>query len=87
MMRRYLPKDIVGAKKQGFSAPDASWFRGESIDYVKRSLFDDHAPIFDLLNLERLKNLVGFICSEGKKNRRLLIWSLLNINHYLKNTF
>ena len=86
MMRRYLPKDIVSAKKQGFSAPDASWFRGESIDYVKRSLFDDHAPIFDLLNFGEIKNLVNEHL-EGKKNRRLLIWSLLNINHYLKNTF
>ena len=29
MMGRYLPKDVVSAKKQGFSAPDASWFRGK----------------------------------------------------------
>ena len=24
--------------KQGFSSPDASWFRGESIEYIKKLL-------------------------------------------------
>ncbi len=29
-MERYVPEDITGREKQGFAAPDASWFRGES---------------------------------------------------------
>src|SRR5690606_10555598 len=33
-MNRIIPTDITQRRKQGFSAPDASWFRGESIDYV-----------------------------------------------------
>ena len=27
-MRRYIPEDIVKREKQGFSSPDASWFKG-----------------------------------------------------------
>ena len=34
----FLPKEVVEREKQGFSAPDASWFKGESIDYVLREL-------------------------------------------------
>ena len=40
VMKRYIPEDITSAQKQGFSSPDASWFKGESIDFVKRSLLD-----------------------------------------------
>ena len=40
-MRQFLPAEITGAQKQGFSAPDASWFKGESIDFVRRSLLND----------------------------------------------
>jgi asparagine synthase (glutamine-hydrolysing) len=34
VMQRYVPEKITSGIKQGFSAPDASWFKGESIDYV-----------------------------------------------------
>ena len=33
-MSRVIPEDVAARAKQGFSAPDASWFRGESVDYV-----------------------------------------------------
>jgi hypothetical protein len=33
-MQRYIPEQITNGIKQGFSAPDASWFKEESIDYV-----------------------------------------------------
>ncbi|HMK38895.1 MAG TPA: asparagine synthase (glutamine-hydrolyzing), partial [Bacteroidota bacterium] len=34
VMSRYIPAEVADAEKQGFSAPDASWFKGESMDYV-----------------------------------------------------
>jgi asparagine synthase (glutamine-hydrolysing) len=37
VMQRYVPEQITSAVKQGFSAPDASWFKGESIEYVRES--------------------------------------------------
>ena len=33
---KYIPDNISKATKQGFSAPDASWFKGESIDFVRK---------------------------------------------------
>ena len=35
VMQRYVPEAITNQVKQGFSGPDASWFRGDSIDYVR----------------------------------------------------
>jgi asparagine synthase (glutamine-hydrolysing) len=75
-MTRYVPADVAGGVKQGFSAPDASWFRGESIDYVRCVLLDRRARIYDYLDFDVAKRLIADHI-EGRENRRLLIWSLI----------
>ncbi len=75
-MARHIPEEITQAVKQGFSAPDASWFRGESIDYVRRTLLQPDARIFTWLDRKTVRGLVDDHLS-GRQNRRLLIWSLL----------
>ena len=82
MMSRYIPTEIIEAKKQGFSSPDASWFKGESIDFVRSKLLDEKAPIFDYLDVGETKSLVNEHLT-GQQNRRLLIWSLLSVNEFL----
>lgn len=74
----YLEKQITENAKQGFSSPDASWFRGESIEYVKKEL-SHVSEVFD-------QNAVNRIFTEhaaGEKNNRLAIWSLLYLNKIL----
>ena len=44
-MGRHLPEAALTNAKQGFSGPDASWFRGESIDYVRRTLLVGRAHL------------------------------------------
>jgi asparagine synthase (glutamine-hydrolysing) len=82
-MRRHIPAEVTEREKQGFSAPDASWFKGESIDYVRRELFNGHARIYDYLDREAVRGLVEDHLS-GRENRRLLIWSLLNVEKWLQ---
>jgi asparagine synthase (glutamine-hydrolysing) len=81
-MRRYVPDKVSSAVKQGFSAPDASWFRGDSIDYVKRVLFDRKAAIYDVLDREAVLQLVQEHL-DGRQNRRLLVWSLLYLETFI----
>jgi asparagine synthase (glutamine-hydrolysing) len=81
-MQNFISDDILSATKQGFSAPDASWFKGDSIDYVKNSLYDKNAKIYEFLNRKTVNSLVNEHL-EGKQNRRLLIWSLLNFEQTL----
>ena len=83
MMNRYIPIDITIAEKQGFSAPDASWFKGESIDYVKRTLLNSNARLYDVLDRQAVVPLVEQHL-RGEENRRLLIWSLLNVEAWMK---
>ncbi len=81
VMARYVPQELTERVKQGFSAPDSSWFKGESIDYVRRQLFNPHAIIYEFLDQQTVHNLVNEHL-EGKQNRRLLIWSLLNVENW-----
>lgn len=83
VMSRYIPADIVEAKKQGFSSPDASWFKGESIDFVRSKLLEEKAPIYDYLDIGETKALVNEHLT-GQQNRRLLIWSLISFNEFLE---
>jgi len=78
VMKRYIPQAITEKEKQGFSAPDASWFKGESIDYVRRVIYNPRANIYQFLDPAAVHGLVEEHL-EGRQNRRLLIWSLLNL--------
>ena len=82
-MERYIPAVITEREKQGFSAPDASWFKGESIDYIHSALYDKRARIYDFLDRESVQRLVNEHL-QGKQNRRLLIWSLLNVEQWCR---
>jgi asparagine synthase (glutamine-hydrolysing) len=81
-MQRHIPERVTEAVKQGFSAPDASWFKGESIDYVRETLYRPRARLFDYLDRTSTLALVDEHLA-GRQNRRLLIWSLLNLEEWL----
>jgi asparagine synthase (glutamine-hydrolysing) len=82
-MSRLVPEDITQRAKQGFSAPDASWFRGESIDYVERLLLDPSARIYGFLNPTYIRERLEEHMS-GRVNRRLFIWSLLSFEWWCR---
>jgi asparagine synthase (glutamine-hydrolysing) len=83
VMERIIPGQITEAVKQGFSAPDASWFKGDSINYVRQMLFNNKARIYDYLDREAVQGLVSEHL-DGKSNRRLFIWSLLNFEWWMR---
>ena len=83
VMEKYIPAEVTQAQKQGFSAPDASWFKGDSINYVRHLLYDDRARIYEILDQEAVQKLVDEHL-EGKQNRRLFIWSLLNVEWWMR---
>lgn len=83
VMARHIPEDVTRAEKQGFSAPDESWFKGESIDFVRRTLLDPKARVYDFLDHEETVALVGEHLA-GTRNHRLAIWSLLNVEEWLR---
>ena len=84
VMSKYIPTEITKAPKQGFSSPDASWYKGESIDFVRSKVMNKNAPIYDIIDFKSTTDILNQHLS-GKKNRRLFVWSILNLNEYIDN--
>ena len=82
-MQDILPAEVTRARKQGFSAPDESWFRGRSEPYVREILLDRRARIREYLRPDYVEEMLTTHTS-GWENRRLLIWSLLSLEVWLR---
>lgn len=82
-MERILPGETTSAKKKGFSAPDESWFRGRSEQYVRQTLQKKDAFINEFIQPRYVKDVLD-THSAGRANRRLLIWSLMCFEKWLE---
>lgn len=82
-MEMILPPEVTQAKKQGFSAPDESWFRGKAEAYVRDRLLATNSPVGDFLDQDFIRQTVDQHAS-GEVNKRLLIWSFLSFDTWLR---
>lgn len=82
-MSQYLPEEIIHRRKQGFSAPDASWYKGENAEYVQDLLLSPRAACLEFLNRRYLSRIIEEH-SRGQANHRLLIWSLLSFEWWVR---
>jgi len=74
-MGNILPERVTRRKKQGFSAPDESWYRDENFDYIRETLLSPGTAMDRYID----KSYVARIIDEhaGGINHRLLIWSFI----------
>lgn len=82
-MMDLIPEKIINRKKQGFSAPDESWYRGENADYVKELLLGKKIASHEFINPKFIENTIHEHCDQ-RINHRLLIWSLMNFEWWCK---
>jgi asparagine synthase (glutamine-hydrolysing) len=82
-MQDYIPDQILNRKKQGFSAPDESWYRGENATYIKEILLHTDTQCTEFINKTYIDKIVNEHLNEGK-NHRLLIWSFLNFEWWCR---
>jgi asparagine synthase (glutamine-hydrolysing) len=82
-MQRLIPPEIIERKKQGFTGPYESWYRGESLDYIRRLLTSPRARYREFLDPGFVENVLAEHQS-ATCNHRLLIWSLLCFEVWLR---
>ena len=82
-MLDYIPEKIINRDKQGFSAPDESWYRGKNAEYIKEILLDSETISTKYINKDYIEKIVNEHLNEGK-NHRLLIWSFLNFEWWCR---
>jgi asparagine synthase (glutamine-hydrolysing) len=85
-MQLHIPSKVSRFAKQGFSGPDASWFQGQSSNFVRRQLVERDSKLYEFLDKGTVEDLLSQHFS-GETNRRLLVWSLLNLDSYMEQMF
>lgn len=76
-MMSFMPDKIINRKKQGFSAPDESWYRGENAQYIKELLLNKKTISSDYINQDYIQKIVNEHINDHV-NHRLLIWSFMS---------
>jgi asparagine synthase (glutamine-hydrolysing) len=82
-MAPLLPEAVMRRPKQGFSAPDGSWYRGENASYVRDLLLGSELALADFINPDFVRQRVTEHI-QGRANHRLLIWSLLSFEWWCR---
>lgn len=82
-MSGILPLEVLERRKQGFSAPDESWYRGESLAYVKEVLLNKRAAYRDFINPHFVARIIDEHVT-GQANHRLMLWSFLCFEWWCK---
>jgi asparagine synthase (glutamine-hydrolysing) len=75
-MAGLLPDQLLDKKKQGFSPPDQSWYRGPTMDYIREILLDRRTLSRGWFQEPYVRRVLDEHIA-GRVNHRLLIWSLL----------
>lgn len=82
-MQGLLPEKILSRKKQGFSAPDESWYRGENVDYVRDLLLNKNAAYQAFIQPAYVQRIIDEHVHQ-RINHRLLLWSLMCFEWWCK---
>lgn len=82
-MSGFLPDSIINRKKQGFSAPDESWYRGENAEFVKELLLNKKTCSSEFISHDYMKSIVDEHINK-KTNHRLLLWSFMNFEWWCR---
>ena len=72
-----LPKAHINRRKQGFTPPDATWFRGPSRHYIESLLDSEQFIQRGYFRAEGIKEILGAHFS-GRADHRFLIWSMMS---------
>ena len=82
-MLDFLPEKIINRKKQGFSAPDESWYRGENAAYIKQLLLNKKTVSSEFISQKFIEETLDEHLNKHI-NHRLLIWSFMNFEWWCR---
>ena len=82
-MMDFMPEKIINRKKQGFSAPDESWYRGENATYIKELLLNKKTISSEYINQKYVEKIINEHMDQ-RKNHRLIIWSFMNFEWWCR---
>lgn len=85
MMKDLVPRKIYENKKQGFSAPDGTWFARQSYGFVAERLLDSKRRIFDMIDANEVRSVVEGHHAGTRNDGRHKIWAFLHLADVIDN--
>lgn len=85
MMGRLVPEDIYKREKQGFSAPDGSWFRHQSYEFISNKLLCSNNRLHDFIDKYEIKNVLEGHKKGTRSDGRHKIWGFLHLSETIDN--
>jgi len=82
-MKGLLPSEILSRNKLGFSPPEGSWYRGPTMGYVRDTLLGKGSVLREYFREEYVRRIVEEHTG-GRRNHRLLLWSLLSFEWWCR---
>lgn len=82
-MADILPSGVMERRKQGFSSPEGSWYRGENAAYVREMLLGSDLACSAYIEPSFIRRTVEEHMA-GRVNHRLLIWSFLSFEWWCR---
>lgn len=82
-LKNLLPPESLQRKKQGFSAPDESWYRGENADYIRNLLLNNKTVSTEYINRSYMEKTINEHLNK-RINHRLRIWSFICFEWWCK---
>ena len=83
-MEGVLPEAIINGNKQGFSAPERTWYRTRLVDYIRTTLLSKESRILEYVKPQAMEKILDEHINQDI-NHRLLIWSLLSFEWWCRN--
>ena len=71
-----LPDEVINRRKQGFTPPDRTWYRGPSLEFIKSLILSERFQERGWFKPGAVAALLDEHLS-GQHNHRFLIWSLM----------
>lgn len=83
LAERYLPKEVIYRKKQGFSLPIRDWFRGEWKAITKELILQGQLRNTGWFDMKHVENVLDRHCG-GTEDHTHRIWSLLTLEIWFR---
>ena len=82
-MDQILPAEILSRRKVGFRVPVDEWFRGPYREFVSEALLSEASQLHRICDNTVVRRLVNRHI-EGRANNEKILWSLVNLELFLR---
>jgi asparagine synthase (glutamine-hydrolysing) len=82
-MDQILPSEILSREKIGFRIPVAEWFRGPYREFVCDALLSETSQLNVICDDRVVRRIVNDHI-EGRVNNEKILWSLVNLELFLR---